>query len=524
VLAAEILEGVTVAHGRRAIGDLLDSLPRRVLVRRNGDLSDVGVDQLQANDEVMILPGGRIPVDGVVVGGESFVDESAITGEPVPVTKRAGTPVFAGSINQSGALQIRSQRIGQDTSFGRIIHAVERAAKSRAPIQKTADRLAGYLVYFALASAAVTLIATRDARATLSVIIVAGACGVAAGTPLAVLGAIGRAARNGVIIKGGVHLESLWGIDTVVLDRTGTVTFGDVRVRAIYPSSGISANQVVEAAIIAECRSEHPIGRAIVKYAADRRISAPEPNAFFTVPGRGVTAFYGQEEILVGSCDFISGGQVSERPLDVAASTMVFVMRRGQYLGGISVSDVPRPEAKRAIAEMQALGLKTYILSGDSPLAGRQVAQDLGVDAFEGNLLPEEKLTRIEALEKTRRVAMIGDGVNDAPAMMAATVGVAMGSGTDVARESADMVLIGNDLVKFVDTVRLARRTHGIIVQNFAGTLLVDLAGIALAAGGVLSPLMAAAIHVTSELVFILNSARLVSRSVTHQATEGSRT
>ena len=385
---------------------------------------------------------------------------------------------------------------------------------SRAPIQKTADRLAGYLVYVALTSAAVTLLVTRDVRATISVIIVAGACGVAAGTPLAILGAIGRAARYGVIIKGGVHLESLWGIETVVLDKTGTVTFGDARVRDIYPAAGISVTQIVEAAVIAERRSEHPIGRAIVKYAADRRIAAPEPNAFFSVPGQGVTAFYGREEILVGSGEFISGGRVHELSSDAGASTTAFVMRGGRYLGAITVSDVPRPEAKRALAELKALGLKTYILTGDSARACRDTARDLGVDECEGGLLPEAKLARIEALERKGRVAMLGDGVNDAPALMAATVGVAMGSGTDVARESADVVLIGNDLLKFVETVRLARRTRGIIFQNFAGTLAVDAIGIALAAAGVLTPLVAAAIHVTSELVFILNSARLVSGPV----------
>ena len=482
VLAAEILEGLTVSRGRRAIGRLLDLLPRRVLVRRNGSLVEMDADQLHEDDQVMVLPGGRIPVDGLVIGGESFVDESSITGEPAPVAKRAGKAVFAGTVNQSGALEIQSERIGRDTSFGRIIHAVERAARSRAPIQRTADRLAGYLVYFALMSAAVTWLVTGDARATISVVVVAGACGVAAGTPLAILGAIGRAARHGVIIKGGVHLESLWRLDTVVLDKTGTVTFGDLRVRDIHPAANISANRVVEAAAIAEQRSEHPIGRAIVRCAADRQIPTLEPHGFLSLPGQGVRAFHGREEILVGSHDFISAGRLPDLLSDAGAATMVFVMRGGQYLGAITVADVPRPEAKRAIAEMKRLGLRTCILTGDSPAAAREVARELGVDEFEASVRPEAKAARIEALASKGRVAMIGDGVNDAPALMAATVGIAMGSGTDVARESADIVLIGNDLIKFVDTVRLARRTRRIIFQNFAGTLVVDAAGIALAA------------------------------------------
>ena len=523
VLAAEVLEGFTVLRGRRAIGHLLDLLPRRVLVRRNGTLAEIGIENLHADDCVMVLPGGRIPVDGVVIGGESFVDESSITGEPMPAAKREGTDVFAGTINQTGALEIRTARIGRDTSFGRIIDAVERANHRRAPIQKTADRLAGYLVYAALVAAAATFLATHDTRATISVIIVAGACGVAAGTPLAILGAIGRAARAGVIVKGGVYLEALWGVDTVVLDKTGTVTFGDVRVRTVYPAPSVSQRQVIEAAVIAEARSEHPIGRAIVKYAADRRIAAPEPDSFFSVPGQGVSAFYGREEILVGTCDFISAGRLPEREGDTGVSTSVFVMRGGRYLGAIAVDDVPRPEAKRAIAEMKALGLKTYMLTGDSALVSRQVARDLGVDDFGGGLLPEAKLRRVEQLAITRQVAMIGDGVNDAPALIAATVGIAMGSGTDVARESADIVLIGNDLLKFVDVVRLARRTRNIILCNFAGTLIVDGAGIALAASGLLSPLVAAVIHVTSELAFILNSARLVPPPMRPAAAERAR-
>jgi heavy metal translocating P-type ATPase len=511
VLAAEILEGLTVSRGRRAIGQLLDLLPRVVWVRRHEQVMEIPIQELRSADLVLVRPGSRIPVDGTVVSGESFVDQAAITGEPMPVQKRAGSAVLAGTVNQSGALEVRGDRIGRDTSFGRIIDAVEHAEHRRAPIQKTADRLAGYLVYFAAGAAAVTFLVTRDVRSTISVIIVAGACGVAAGTPLAILGAIGRAARAGAIIKGGVHLEALWAIDTVVLDKTGTVTFGDARVRAVYPAAGASARRLLEAAAIAEFPSEHPIGRAIIKHASDQGLSAPEPTEFSYRPGHGVRAVYAGEEILVGTSDFVTASRLSELPRDVGSSTMVFVIRGGQYLGGIAVDDVPRPEAGRAVAEMRSLGLKTVLLTGDSRSATELIAWDLGVDSFETDLLPEAKLARVEALCKTRKVAMIGDGINDAPALVAATVGVAMGSGTDVARESADIVLIGNNLLKFVDTVRLARRTRGVILQNFVGTVIVDGAGIALAAAGALTPLLAAVIHVTSELVFVLNAARLVS-------------
>jgi Cd2+/Zn2+-exporting ATPase/Cu+-exporting ATPase len=511
VLVAEVLEHLTVSRGRRAIGQLRDLLPRRVRVRRSGRVVDVGIEELHTGDCILVLPGGRLPVDGTVVGGESFVDQSSITGEPMPVAKRPGAEVFAGTINQSGALEIQSERIGRDTSFGRIVEAVEHAEYRRAPVQRLADRLAGYLVSVALLAAAVTFVVTRDARATIAVIIVAGACGVAAGTPLAILGAIGRAARNGVIIKGGVYLEALWRLDAVVLDKTGTVTFGDARVRTVYPAPHVSALQVLDAAAMAECRSEHPIGRAIVRHAMEQRIPASEPDRFTSVTGQGIRAFSGGEEILVGSSEFVTGGRLPELPRDGVSSTTVFVTRGGQYLGAVAVADVPRPEAQRAIADLKAMGMTMHLFTGDSQAATEHIARQLDVDDFETGLLPDDKLARIRALAATRRVAMIGDGVNDAPALVAATVGVAMGSGMDVARESADIVLIGNDLLKFVDTVRLAKRTRGIIVQNFVGTLLVDGAGIALAAVGVLTPLLAAVIHVGAELAFILNSARLVA-------------
>src|SRR6266849_5245706 len=224
VLVAEVLEGLTVGRGRKAIRDLLEFLPREVSVRRAGSISSVSAEELSLGDAILVAPGGRIPVDGAVLSGHSFVDESRITGESMPVEKTAGTQVFAGSINQSGALEVAAERIGRDTSYGKIIEAVERAEKSLAPVQRLADRMAGYLVYFALGAAALTFLITRDMRSTISVIIVAGACGIAAGTPLAILGGIGRSARLGAIIKGGVHLETLGHVNTVVLDKTGTLT------------------------------------------------------------------------------------------------------------------------------------------------------------------------------------------------------------------------------------------------------------------------------------------------------------
>src|SRR5580700_6597125 len=252
VLIAEILEGMTVGRGRRAIRELLDLLPQTAEVRSQGQVAARSLSDIRLGDVVLVRPGGRIPVDGIVASGHSFVDQATITGESMPVEKVAGTAAFAGTINQSGVLEIRAEKIGRDTAFGRIIEAVERAERSRAPIQRTADRLAGYLVYFALACAALTFLITRDARSTISVIVVAGACGIAAGTPLAILGAIGRAARKGAIVKGGLYLEVLSSVDTVVLDKTGTLTLGTPEVRDVKTYNGFDAREVMRIAATAE--------------------------------------------------------------------------------------------------------------------------------------------------------------------------------------------------------------------------------------------------------------------------------
>ena len=517
VLAAEVLEGLTVGRGRRAIQDLLDFLPRTVTVRRGGDVLEVASSQVQAGDTVIVKPGGHIPVDGVVLGGRSFVEQAAITGEAMPVEKALGDMVYAGTINQSGALEIGAQKLGRDTTFGRIIEAVERAEKSRAPIQKTADRLAGYLVYFALGAAVLTFIVTHNVRSTISVVIVAGACGIAAGTPLAILGAIGRAAHQGAIIKGGLYLEALAAVDTVLLDKTGTLTFGTPQIREVVSANGFGEQQILAAASIAERKSEHPLAKAVVARATELGIPLMEPEEFSYTPGRGVRVSYEGEEILVGSLSLlVEHGMTRGLPMPsngADGASEVYVARAGQVLGSVRIADILRPEAKNAVAAMRQMGLKTVLLSGDTQAATSSVGRDLGVDEAVGGLLPEQKAKWvIELRSKGRKVAMIGDGINDAPALVEANVGIAMGSGTHVAQESADVILIGSDLSKFVETLRLARHCHGIIMQNFVGTLVVDSVGVGMAAFGLLNPLLAAFIHVTSELAFILNSTRLLPR------------
>jgi Cd2+/Zn2+-exporting ATPase/Cu+-exporting ATPase len=523
VLVAEVLEGLTVGRGRRAIRDLLDFLPATATVRRANGTVRITTSLIKAGDAVLVAPGERVPVDGSVRAGQSYVDQATITGESTPVEKTAGSHVYAGTINQSGVLEVVVERLGRDTSFGKIIEAVERAERSQAPVQKTADRYAGYLVYFALACAAVTFAVTRDARSTISVIIVAGACGIAAGTPLAILGAIGRAARAGAIIKGGRHLEALWDVDVVAFDKTGTVTFGIPSVWALRPNDGVTELTLLETAAIAERRSEHPFAKAVIQRADALGLSPIEPTAFTFLPGRGIIARTQTDEILVGSRAFARDSGIAEGPprpetLPRAASEIV-VARGGRMLGSILIADLVRPEARDAVRTLRGLGIRTVLLTGDAQRVGEAVAEDLAVDDVQAELLPDQKVAIVRQLAASgHHVAMVGDGINDAPALVQASVGVAMGSGTDVARESADIVLLGNNLSRFAETVQIAKRAKNIIRFNFAGTIVVDAVGVALAAVGLLNPLLAALIHVSSELTFILNSARLLPAGSTARA------
>jgi heavy metal translocating P-type ATPase len=396
-LVAEILEGLTVGQGRQAIQRLVDLLPRAATIRQHGEWKEVGIHEISVGNEVLVRPGARIPVDGKVLRGHSFVDQAPITGESMPVEKRPGASVYAGTINRSGALEVRLEHLGRDTTFGKIIEAVERAEKSRAPIQGIADRLSGYLVYFALVAAAITFVMTHNMRSTISVVIVAGACGIAAGTPLAILGAIGRGAQDGAIIKGGLYLEKLAEVDTILLDKTGTLTYGTPQVMEVRPADGVSSSSLVEAAAIAESQSEHPVARAILRKAAELGIHVQQPDRFDYTPGRGIVAEIKGEEIVVGNwMHFLDEGIKAAMP--PTSDGAVLVTRGGHLLGSIRVADLVRPEAKTAIQNVKSMGLKTILLTGDSRRVADGVGKHLGVDEILAELLPDQKLRHVEEL------------------------------------------------------------------------------------------------------------------------------
>ena len=548
-LCAEVLEDLSMDRGRDALTDLMSFLPQtaRVVTGPHTDeVSEVPLDEVRPGQVIALSPGGRVPVDGVVRTGRADVDQSRITGEALPVQVGPGDRVPAGSITR-GALELEVERVGEDSSYGRIVAAVRHAQSSRAPVQRLADRLAARIVYLALAAALITFLTTRDVRATISVIIVAGACGVAAGTPLAVLAAIARAARCGAFVKDGTHLEQLSTVDTVVLDKTGTLTVGAPRVVSVTPVESVAQPGAGEAEILAlaaaaEWNSEHPIGRAIHTEAAVRDLTVPVPDDVAYSPGAGVSARVDGRRITVGrredqegrerartrsAADDTNGADgatdaVSSTASDFesdpeapAATSVVEVRADGRLLGTIALADRLRQGAATAVRDLSDMGLEVLMLTGDSPASARHVARVLGMaeEQVRAGLLPTDKEKVIDSLRRAGKcVAMVGDGVNDAPALSAADVGVAMGTGTDVAREAGDVVLVGSAPADLVETVRVARRARRIIMVNFVGTVVVDVVGMIAAGLGLLGPVAAALVHVVSESAFILNSARLVPR------------
>ena len=519
VLLSEFIEAYAVDKGRATIVKLEKSIPRRALVRRDGKEIETAVETIQPGEIVIVRDGERIPVDGNLVKGSGFVNQSAITGEAVAVEKMVGSRVFAGSVDQSGVFEVRTEKVGNETVFGQIIRLVEEAESRKAPIQRISDKLAAWLVEFTIVFAVITFVVTRNLISTISVIVVAGACGVAAGTPLAIVAVMGGLAKKGVIVKGGVYVQEMSKVDTVVIDKTGTLTLGDPEVTDVVGLDGCSEEQVLTYASAAERFSKHPLAHAIMAKTQALGIRSESAVSSDYMAGKGIVSWYDGEQVLVGNSVLMNEQHV---PLsnDVDATitskvsegkTTVLVAHGGRICGVIGISDKVRDESREAVKELGRMGLSTIMLTGDNKVASKSVGEQVGIDEVHAELLPADKVSYIEQLSGSgRRIVMVGDGVNDAPALALANVGVGMGAGTDIAIEEADIVLMTNDLGRIPTIVKASKQAYGVIMQNFYGTLIVDGIGLGLAFQGLLNPLFAAGIHVVSELVFILNSARLI--------------
>jgi len=519
VLLSEFIEAYAVDKGRATIVKLERSIPRRALVRRDGKEIETDVESIQPGETVIVRDGERIPVDGNLVKGSGFVNQSAITGEAVAVEKLVGSRVFAGSVDQSGVFEVRTEKVGNETVFGQIIRLVEEAEGRKAPIQRISDKLAAWLVEFTIVFAVITFVVTRNLISTISVIVVAGACGVAAGTPLAIVAVMGGLAKKGVIVKGGVYVQEMSKVDTVVIDKTGTLTLGDPEVTDVVGLDGCSKEQVLTYASAAERFSKHPLAHAIMAKAQALGVSSESGVSSDYLAGKGIVSWYDGEQVLVGNSVLMNEQHVPlSNDVDTTITskvsegkTTVLVAHGGRICGVIGISDKVRDESREAVKELGRMGLSTIMLTGDNKVASKSVGEQVGIDEVHAELLPADKVSYIEQLSGSgRRIVMVGDGVNDAPALALANVGVGMGAGTDIAIEEADIVLMTNDLGRIPTIVKASKQAYGVIMQNFYGTLIVDGIGLGLAFEGLLNPLFAAGIHVVSELVFILNSARLI--------------
>jgi Cd2+/Zn2+-exporting ATPase/Cu+-exporting ATPase len=458
-------------------------------------------------------------VDGTVTEGRASVNQASITGESVPVEKRPGDQVFAATICERGALQIQTVRVGRDTTFGQIVRLVEEAEAAKAPVQRFADRFTAYYIPFVILVAAATFALTGNATAAVATVLVACSCAIAMATPITVLAAVGHGARRGIVIKGGRYLEALAKVDTIVMDKTGTLTIGRPEVTDVVPFGAAPEDEVLALAAAVERRSEHPLATGIVRAARARGLRLLEVEDFEAHPGEGIAGRIDGQRVWVGTeqlmtrtgIDLDAAARERVGRLAMEGKSVALVGRERHLLGAVALADTLRAEAAPALDALRALGIRhLLLLTGDRPEAARAVAERLGLE-FEAGVLPEGKIRAIERLQRQGRVvAMIGDGVNDAPALAQADVGIAMGvAGTDVAIEAAHVALMQDDWRAVPEAVRIGRRAFRTIKQNLWFTAAYNVVGILLAATGWLPPVLAAAAQSLPDVAVMLNSARL---------------
>ena len=515
ILIAEFIAELNTDRARASIKALIGSVPERALVRRDGGEVTLPLDQVRPGDVVLVRAGEKIPVDGVVRAGEASVNQAPITGESMPQEKAPGATVFAGTVVELGALDVETQKVGGDTMFSRIVALVERAEESKAPVQRLADRVAAWLIPLVLVLLLAVWFLTHDLRMIITLLIFTSPAELGLATPLVVIAAIARAARAGILIKGGIYLEELAKVRTLAFDKTGTLTVGRPAVVRIERFDDVSEGELLRLAAGAERRSSHPLAKAVVERAQAAGLKIPEPATFEVVRGRGVRAVVDGESVLAGNMAFLAESNVAipQRRAD-DDQTVVYVASGTRVLGVLHLADPVRPGAKAALARLKESGIEHIVmLTGDNAATAKRIAADLGVDAIEADLLPDDKVNAIKRLQAGgQMVAMVGDGINDAPALAQADVGIAMGvAGTQAAIEAADIALMTDDIGKIADARTIARRAYRTIQQNlFVGVGVVHVLGIAAALLKLIGPVEAAIIHLGPDVLVFLNSVRLL--------------
>ncbi len=528
ILLGRFLESHAKGRASQAIERLADLAPKTAKVLRSGAEIEVPVAELVPGDTVLVRPGEKIPVDGIVLKGSSAVDESMVTGESVPVDKSEGDEVVGATLNTMGSFEIRATRTGSETVLAQIARMVEEAQGSKAPIQRLADHVAGVFVPIVMALALITLVVWRIAGpepATthallrfVAVLIVACPCAMGLATPTAIMVGTGRGAEMGILVKGGEILELAHKLDTVVLDKTGTLTKGEMSVTDLVPTNGVSEDELLGIAAAAELGSEHPVARAVVEAAVSRGLSLIEATDFEAKPGAGVTARVESVRVEVGTSEHLGElGHGAEEEIAARGHTPFLVARDGRLIGTVGVADALREESREVVVALQDMGLRVVMLTGDRKRIADAIGREVGVDEVVSEVLPGDKAAEISRLQgEGALVAMVGDGINDAPALAQADVGIAIGTGTDVAIEASDITLMRADLRGVVAAIRLSRRTIGTIRQNLFWAFFYNTVGIPIAAGvlypafGILlRPVFAAVAMAFSSVSVVTNSLRL---------------
>ena len=525
-------EHYAMDRARNAVGVLGKLMPRTAFTRRGDRLEEIPVEQLAVDETVVVKPGERVPVDGVITAGESSIDQSAITGESVPVNRKPGDDVFAGTINQDNALEVRMTRLARDNALARVMQLVAEAQEQKSPTQRFTEVFARRFVPAVLLGTLLVIVVlplgfgwtwSDGFYRGMLLLVAASPCALAIGTPAAVLAGIAQAARRGVLIKGGIHLENLGRLNTMALDKTGTLTTGRFAVTQVIGFGGTSEAEVLRIAAAVEDQSSHPLAVAIVKAAKERGITFPAATGIENLAGKGILARVEDTEVLVGAIRAFAGDLAAESGaplaetvagLEAGGQTTVMVRRAGTFIGVIALADEPRAMVREVMQRLRAQGIERLVmLTGDNTSVARRVGQEIGITDIRAELLPGNKLTVVRELEQDRGViAMIGDGVNDAPALAAATVGVAMGAGgTAVALETADVVLMGDDLGKLSFAIGLSRASARIIRQNLVIALGVIALLVIASLVGVIPLSLAVVLHEGSTVVVVLNALRLLA-------------
>jgi heavy metal translocating P-type ATPase len=535
VLLGQILELRARSRTNAAVRSLLALAPATAIkVNADGSEHEVSLDQIHIGDLLRVRPGSNIPVDGIVTEGESTVDESMLTGEAIPVQKLAGSKAIAGSVNQLGTVVMRAEKIGADTLLSQIVQLVNQAGRSRAPIQKLADRVSGWFVPTVIAAAGLAFLVWAIAGpapglanglvAAVSVLIIACPCALGLATPISVMVGIGRGAREGVLIKDAEALELMEKIDTLIVDKTGTLTEGTPKVQQIVASEGFARADVLVLAAALEKMSEHPLAHAILLHLKAQSLPLLPVTGFSAITGKGVRGNIDGNAVLLGNALLMKEAGIDITPLAAKADelramghTVMFVAVEKKFAGLISVADTIKPETREAIRQLHAEGVKIVMLTGDNATTARAVAAELGIDTVHAEVLPEDKYRHVQTLQQQGKiVAMAGDGINDAPALAEASVGIAMGTGTDIAMNSARIVLVKGDLRGIVKARQLSRATMRNIRQNLFFAFVYNFVGVPIAAGILypwlgllLSPMIASAAMSLSSVSVIANALRL---------------